>query len=101
MHLVIGAGSSPSPGRPTPEAVKQDKSSGGCVDTIKTRPDPQRVPIGNAQGKQPNTEALCQTPPCALREWHRGMGWSTVVGGGGGMPPWICWSRLQPAAPIG
>ena len=67
MHLV---NNSPSPGQPTPGVVKQDKSSGGSVDTTKTRPDPQRVrmsscerPIGTAKGKQPNTEALCQTPP--------------------------------------
>ena len=40
------------------------------VDTTKTRSDPQRVrmssgerPIGAARGKQPDTEALCQTPP--------------------------------------
>ena len=59
----------PSPGRPTPGVVKQDKSSGGSVDTTKTRSGPQRVrmssgerPIGTAKGKHPNTEALCQTP---------------------------------------
>ena len=70
MHLVNGAGSSPSPGQPTPGAVKQDKSSGGSGDTTKTRSDPQRVrmssgerPIGAAKGKQSNTKALCQTPP--------------------------------------
>ena len=66
MHLVNGT----SPGRPTPGVVKQDKSSGGSVDTTKTRSDPQRVrmcsgegPIGTAKGKQSNTEALCQPPP--------------------------------------
>ena len=60
----------PSPGRPTPGLVKQDKSSGGSVDTTKTRSGPQRVrmssgerPIGAAKGKQSDTEALCQTPP--------------------------------------
>ena len=49
----------PSPGRPTPGVVKQDKSSGGSVDTTKTRSGPQRVrmssgerPIGAAKGKQ-------------------------------------------------
>ena len=59
----------PSPGRPTPGVVQQDKSSGGSVDTTKTRSDPQRVrmssgerPIGAAKGKQSDTEALCQTP---------------------------------------
>ena len=53
-----------------PGVVKQDKSSRGSVDTTKTRSDPQRVrmssgerPIGAAKGKQPDTEALCQTPP--------------------------------------
>ena len=60
----------PSPGRPTPEVVKQDKSSGGSVDTTKTRSGPQRVrrssgerPIGAAKGKQSDAEALCQPPP--------------------------------------
>ena len=50
--------------------VKQDTSSGGSVDTMKTRSDPQRVglyngerPRGAAKGKQPNTKALCQPPP--------------------------------------
>ena len=64
----------PSSGRPTPGVVKQDKSSGGSVDTTKTRSGPQRVwmssgerPIGAAKGKQPNTEALCQRPPHAQR----------------------------------
>ena len=33
----------PSPGRPTPGVVKQDKSSGGSVDTAKTRSGPRRV----------------------------------------------------------
>ena len=70
MPLVNGTGNSPSPGRPTPGVVKQDKSSGGSVDTTKTRSDPQRVrmssgerPIGAAKGKQSDTEALCQPPP--------------------------------------
>ena len=70
MHPVSGTGNSPSPGRPTPGVVKQDKSSGGSVDTTKTRSDPQRVrmcsgerPIGAAKGKQTNTTALCQPPP--------------------------------------
>ena len=71
----------PSPGRPTPGVVKQDKSSGGSVDTTKTRSDPQRVrmssgerPIGAAKGKQSDTEALCQPappppiPPCFARQ---------------------------------
>ena len=60
----------PSPGQPTPGVVKQDKSSGGSVDTTKTRSGPRRVrmsggemPIGAAKGKQSDTEALCQTPP--------------------------------------
>ena len=66
MHLVNGMGNSPSPGRPTPGVVKQDKSSGGSVDTTKTRSDPQRVRMINGErpiGKQPNTEALCHPPP--------------------------------------
>ena len=33
----------PSPGRPTPGVVQQDKSSGGSVDTTKTHSGPQRV----------------------------------------------------------
>ena len=60
----------PSPGPPTPGVVKQDKSSGGSIDTTKTRSGPQRVrmssgerPIGAANGKQSETEALCQPPP--------------------------------------
>ena len=59
MHLVNGTGNSPSPGQPTPGVVKQDKSSGGSVDTTKTRSGPKRVrmssgerPIGAAKGKQ-------------------------------------------------
>ena len=69
MHLVNGTGNSPSPGLPTPGVVKQDNSSGGSVDTTKTRSDPQRVrmssgerPIGAATGKQTNTMASCQPP---------------------------------------
>ena len=65
----------PSLGQPTPGVVKQDKSSGGSVDTTKTRSDPQRVgmrsgerPIGAAKGKQTNTMALCQPPPPAARD---------------------------------
>ena len=74
MHLVNGTGNSPSPGRPTPGVVKQDKSSGGSVDTTKTRSDPQRVrmssgerPIGAAKGKQSDTEALCHPTPLFQR----------------------------------
>ena len=78
MHRVNGTGNSPSPGRPTPGVVKQDKSSGGSVDTTKT----QRVrmsggerPIGAAKGKQPNPEALCQPlrppPPPPPRQLNR------------------------------
>ena len=70
MPLVNGTGNSPSPGRPTPGVVKQDKSSGGSVDTTKTRSGPQRVrmssgerPIGAAKGKQSDIQALCQPPP--------------------------------------
>ena len=66
MHLINGTGDSPSPGRPTPGVVKQDKSSGGSVDTTKTCLGPQRVGMSSGErliGKQPNTEALCQPPP--------------------------------------
>ena len=76
MPLVNGTGNSPSPGRPTPGVVKQDKSSGGSVDTTKTRSDPQRVrmssgkrPIGTAKGKQSDTKAL-STPPCRPPPTH-------------------------------
>ena len=69
MPLVNGTGNSPSPGRPTPGVVKQDKSSGGSVDTTKTRSGPQRVrmssgerPIGAAKGKQSDPEAFVPTP---------------------------------------
>ena len=69
--LLEGWAPPPPPrGQPTPGVVKQDKSSGGSVDTTKTRSDPQRVrmssgerPIGAAKGKPPTTEALCQAPP--------------------------------------
>ena len=80
MHLVTGTGNSPSPGQPTPGVVKQDKSSGGSVDTTKTRPDPQRVRmssgerlIGAAKGKQSDTEALCHPPPPRTRilSWEK------------------------------
>ena len=77
VHLdapVNGTGNSPSPGQPTPGVVKQDESSGGSVDTTKTRSGPQRVrmssgerPIGAAKGKRSDTEALCQTPPLPHR----------------------------------
>ena len=70
MHLVNGTGNSPSPGQPTPRVAKQDTSSGGSVDTTKTRVDPQRVrmssgerAIGAAKGKPPNTEAVYPAPP--------------------------------------
>ena len=60
----------PSPGRPTPGVVKQDKSSGGSVDTTKTRSDPQRVgmhngerPMGAANDNQANHTASCHPPP--------------------------------------
>ena len=63
----------PSLGRLTPGVVKQDKSSGGSVDTTKTRSHPQRVrmsrgerPIGAAKGKQSDTEALC---PSLCTRW--------------------------------
>ena len=81
MPLVNGTGNGPSPGRPTPGVVKQDKSSGGSVDTTKTLSGPQRVrmssgerPIGAAKGKQSDTEALCQTPPPPPLLTH---GWAT------------------------
>ena len=41
----------PSPGRPTPGVVKQDKSCGGSVDTTKTRSGPRRVGCARARGQ--------------------------------------------------
>ena len=88
MHRVNGTGNSPSPGQPTPGVVKQDKSSGGSVDTTKTRSGPQRVrmssgerPIGATKGKQSDTEALCHppppgTPPPSGPRFHRGKKWN-------------------------
>ena len=68
----------PSPGQPTPGVVKQDKSSGGSVETTKTRSGPQSVgmsggerPIGAAKGKQSDTEALCPPPPPTSAKWER------------------------------
>ena len=73
---------SPPPRRPTPGVVKQDKSSGGSVDTTKTRSGPQRVrmssgerPMGTAKGKQSDTEALCQSPP---PPWWAQFGWLPI-----------------------
>ena len=96
MHLVNGTG------RLSPGVVKQDKLSGGSVDTTKTRSGPQRVrmsggerPIGAAKGKQLNTEALCQPPPAQLVAaggWRRlavDSGWQLVaVGGWRFVVPW-------------
>ena len=71
MHLVNGTGYRTSLGRPSPGVVKQDKSSGGSVDTTKTRSGPQRVrmssgerPIGAAKGKPPPRPRA--TPPSPL-----------------------------------
>ena len=61
MPLVNGTGNSPSPGRPTPGVVKQDKSSGGSVDTTKTRSDPQRVRMSS--GERPITAAKGKATP--------------------------------------
>ena len=77
-------GQQPVSGTADPGVVKQDKSSRGSVDTTKTRSDPQRGrmckgerPVGTAKGKQPNTEALCQTPQTSVR------GQPPADGGGG------------------
>ena len=95
----------PSPGRPTPGVVKQDKSSGGSVDTTKTRSGPRRVrmssgerPIGAAKGKQSETKALCRPPPSTpshtcradvVRPWHLAepLGPATLPGG-------VAWGML-------
>ena len=68
-----GSGNRPSPGRPTPGVVKQDKSSGGSIDTTKTRSGPQRVrmssgerPIGAAKGKQRDKEEKVCVPGCVF-----------------------------------
>ena len=95
MHLVIGTGNSPSLGRPTPGVVKQDKSSGGSVDTTETCSGPQRVrmssgerPIGAAEGKQSDTEALCHPPPPPRTRAHglRVCTWMHLVNGTGNSP---------------
>ena len=56
----------PSPGRPTPGVVKQDKSSEGSVDTTKTRSGPQRVRMSSGEtcgaGPRPAPEVHV---PCA------------------------------------
>ena len=48
-----------SPGRPTPGVVKQDKSSGGSVDTTKTRSGPRRVRM--SKGREANRRRQRQT----------------------------------------
>ena len=53
-------GNGPSPGRPTSGVVKQDKSSGGSVDTTKTRSGPQRV--GMCSGERPSPKASKPAP---------------------------------------
>ena len=65
-----GTGNSPSLGQPTPGVVEQDKSSGGSVDTTKTRSDPQRDrmssgerPVGAAKGKQSILRPCAKPPP--------------------------------------
>ena len=105
MHLVNGTGNSPSPGRPTSGVVKQDKSSGGSVDTTKTRSGPQRVimssgerPIGAAKGKQTNSMAPCHPPPpqpsvdhCPLTQrWLTAMPCSLALRVGDPPQPSVC-----------
>ena len=79
MHLVNGMGNSPSPRQLTPGVVKQDKSSRGSVDTLKQNQNTfgptggqngGERPIGAANGKQPNTAALCPPPPPPLTPDH-------------------------------
>ena len=83
-HAALYAGSRalppppPSPGQPTPGVVKQDKSSGGSVDTTKTRSGPQGVrmcngerPIGAAKGKQHHGLVLTPPPPPVAAAVHR------------------------------
>ena len=107
MHRVNGTGNSPSLGRPTPGVVKQDKSSGGSVDTTKTRSGPQRVrmsggerPIGAAKGKQLHTEAFCQPPPPPLYEVHIGLTADSAYGEGHSANenrPWLSLYKLRPS----
>ena len=47
-------------------------------------------PIGTAKGKQPNTEALCQTPPKPPPEIYR---WKNLVG------PFLVHEYLPPPPP--
>ena len=49
MHLVNGAGNRPVSGTADPGVVKQDKSSGGSVDTTKTCSGPQRVRMSSGE----------------------------------------------------
>ena len=104
MHLVNGTGNSPSLGQPTPGVVKQDKSSGGSVDTTKTHSGPQRVrmssgkrPIGAAKGKQSDTEALCQPPRRANLCSSSQVGGSTIHHLHRPVVPARCRSHLRPA----
>ena len=98
----------PSLGQPTPGVVKQDMSSGGSVDTTKTRSGPQRVrmsggerPIGAAKGKQSDTEALCQPPPPPPPRVVQGvlfsiLGSLTSTARHDALQPWTSPSRLPP-----
>ena len=88
----------PSPGQPTPGVVKQDKSSGGFVDTTKTRSHPQSVgmsggerPMGAARGKQSDTEALCLLELAPAQEVALGL-WSESLGHLEG----VLWVVVQP-----
>ena len=83
---------------PLPPPPVQDKSSGGSVDTTKTRSGPQRVrmssgerPTGAAKSKQSDTGALCQNPPPVP---FFGMGGGGGVGRGYTPHPTILHTRL-------
>ena len=102
MPLVNGTGNSPVSGTADPGVVKQDKSSGGSVDTTKTRSDPQRVgmcsgerPIGAAKGKQTNARASCQPPPPTPNPT------ATPPSTPGGFPPQKAHTYAHPALPTG
>ena len=83
-------GQRPVSGTADPRVVKQDKSSGGSVDTTRQTSDPQRVgqfsderPVGAAKGKQLSTKASCHPPPPSVGQTRDGRMPHVQSGGGG------------------
>ena len=84
-------GQRPVSGTADPGVVKQDKSSGGSVDTTRQSSDPQRDglcrgerPVGAAKGKQLFNKASCHPAPHAGRPSRHCGGLYKGEGGGGG-----------------